>query len=117
MFRRTIPASEKQLFGFDHCEVGARLLTRWELPPNIIAAVRCHHRPADAGEFARLAAGVALANVIAHGTGEKLTGLPAAMQNAAESLTILGLPADATFRLLPRMEAALENARALTAGA
>lgn len=68
LLRRTIPQSEKQLFGFDHCEVGARLLTRWELPPNIIAAVRCHHRPSDAGEFGRLAAVVALANLIAHGT-------------------------------------------------
>jgi putative nucleotidyltransferase with HDIG domain len=116
MFRRTIPASEKQLFGFDHCEVGGRLLTRWELPPNIIAAVRHHHHPTDAGEFGRLAAVVALANLIAHGTGEKLSGLPAAMQNATESLAILGLPSDASLRLLPAMQAALENARALTAG-
>ena len=51
LFRRPILATEKHLFGFDHCEVGARLLIRWELPPNIVAAVRHHHHPGDAGNL------------------------------------------------------------------
>ena len=116
LFRRPILATEKHLFGFDHCEVGARLLIRWELPPNIVAAVRHHHHPGDAGEFAHLTAVVALANLIAHGTGEKLSGLPAGMQNAAESLAILGLASDDAIRLLAPMQPALEKARALTGG-
>lgn len=38
-----ILASERQIFGFDHQEVGAKLLTEWELPQAIPAMIRHHH--------------------------------------------------------------------------
>jgi putative nucleotidyltransferase with HDIG domain len=115
MFRRPVPVTEKALFGFDHAEVGARLLVCWNLPPNIVAAVLCHHQPLAAQPYERLAAIVQVANLIAHGTGEKLAGEIKGMQHASESLALLKLAPDAIPRLMPAMQASLEKTRALVA--
>jgi putative nucleotidyltransferase with HDIG domain len=113
MFRRPVPVTEKELFGFDHCEVGARLLTRWNLPPNITAAVQHHHHPLAAQPYERLAAVVQVGNLIAHGTGEKLAGEIKGLQNATESQALLKLAPEAIPRLMPAMQAGLEKARAI----
>jgi putative nucleotidyltransferase with HDIG domain len=57
--------SEKETFGFDHTEIGARLLNRWELPESISAPALFHHH-GDSGEFGRSVAIVRLANLLAH---------------------------------------------------
>jgi putative nucleotidyltransferase with HDIG domain len=113
MFGRPVVVTEKELFGFDHAEVGARLLMRWNLPLNIVAAVLHHHRLEGAESFERIAAVVHLANLLAHGTGEKLVGAPQGLQNAAASLAILRLTPENLSALLPAMQAGLEKARAI----
>ncbi len=35
--------AERRIFGFDHGEVGAMLLTRWKIPPVIIGPIGVHH--------------------------------------------------------------------------
>lgn len=67
--RRSMLETERHLLGFQHAEVGARLLERWKLPESLVVAVRCHHAPAEAGEHMRLAATVYLGNLIAHCLG------------------------------------------------
>ncbi len=37
--------AENMVLGIDHAEVGARLLTRWSFPREVIDAVRWHHDP------------------------------------------------------------------------
>jgi HD-like signal output (HDOD) protein len=37
--------AEKIVLGTTHADVGARILTKWLLPPEIINAVRFHHAP------------------------------------------------------------------------
>ncbi len=37
--------AERETFGFDHCEVGARLVSEWNLPPVFEAIVADHHSP------------------------------------------------------------------------
>ncbi len=113
MFRRPVVVTEKELFGFDHAEVGARLLTRWNLPPNIVASVAHHHQLGGAEPFERLAASVHLGNLLAHGTGEKLAGIPQGLQNAAPSMTILLLSTENITNLLPAMQEGLEKAKSL----
>jgi putative nucleotidyltransferase with HDIG domain len=113
MFHRPVVVTEKELFGFDHAEVGAHLLARWNLPPNIVTAVLHHHHLEGAGEFARLAAVVQLANLLAHGTGEKLSGEPKGMQSATESMHALQLTAEQVTLLLPPMRDGLEKAKNL----
>jgi putative nucleotidyltransferase with HDIG domain len=48
------PAQERQIFGFDHCELGERLSEAWKFPENIAAVVRWHHQPDQAPEDRRL---------------------------------------------------------------
>jgi len=38
---------ERESLGIDHAEVGAIILTKWELPAELVDTVRCHHRPGD----------------------------------------------------------------------
>jgi putative nucleotidyltransferase with HDIG domain len=46
---------ERSVYGTDHAEIGGRLLTRWNLPPEVCSAIQFHHSPtADAaGPFQR----------------------------------------------------------------
>ena len=37
--------AEQMILGFDHAEVGALILEKWNFPENIINGVRCHHFP------------------------------------------------------------------------
>lgn len=40
---RSILASEKSLFGVDHCEAGRNLVHEWKLPPELETVVSLHH--------------------------------------------------------------------------
>ena len=37
--------AERAVLGFDHAEVGGRVLERWHLPPTLVDCVRYHHAP------------------------------------------------------------------------
>jgi putative nucleotidyltransferase with HDIG domain len=39
--------AEREVLGIDHAEVGGILLDRWNFPVQLVASVRCHHRPED----------------------------------------------------------------------
>jgi len=59
--------SEETAYGYNHAEVGARLLERWDIPPQVVAGVRYHHKPSDApAETKKIAACVNLGNFLAH---------------------------------------------------
>jgi diguanylate cyclase (GGDEF)-like protein len=55
-----VPADliEKQLIGFNHCELGSALLKKWGLPESIHLPVFYHHAPQEAPERYRLAADI-----------------------------------------------------------
>lgn len=57
---------ERRKTGYDHAEAGAALLDSWELPEEMIAAIRWHHEPLKAAEHKRLALAVAVADQVAH---------------------------------------------------
>jgi HD-like signal output (HDOD) protein len=57
---------EKEMFGYDHCEVGAVLLNKWGLPIHLEEAVGSHHLPQKAVQNPMLAAIVHIADVVAH---------------------------------------------------
>jgi HD-like signal output (HDOD) protein len=67
--RSPMPLSEaeRQVFGFDHEQVGEVAAAAWNFPADLAAAIRCHHHPETAPEFRRKAVVVHLANLIAHG--------------------------------------------------
>ncbi len=85
---------EMKLLGVNHAEVGGRLLERWKLPENLIAAVRHHHKPSAATGNERMAACVYLGDFIAyfmgHGYGKHALDLKA----RDETLKILNLSSE-----------------------
>ena len=42
--------AEREHFGFDHTELGAEVIRRWELPASMAAVIRHHHSPEPPGE-------------------------------------------------------------------
>lgn len=63
---RMTSLAEYDAFGCTHSEVGAMLLEKWDLPEPLIGSIRYHHNPDAAGEFKKMAACVAVGNLIAH---------------------------------------------------
>ena len=41
--------AEREVLGADHAQIGATVLEKWNLPPQIVAGVRWHHNPDTAG--------------------------------------------------------------------
>lgn len=62
--------NEKGCFGLNHGEVGEMLLKRWKFPECLVAAVRYHHCPENAGEYGLFVTVVQLADLLAHLTTE-----------------------------------------------
>ncbi len=42
--------AERHVLGMDHAELGGRIAEKWQLPEEIIAAIRYHHEPENAPE-------------------------------------------------------------------
>ncbi len=57
---------ESEALGFDHAEVAAALMLKWNLPYGLCEAVRYHHQPSRAKEHLLDASIVHVANIIAH---------------------------------------------------
>jgi len=60
-----IQNAERELFGFDHADVGGALANRWALPINLQECIVYHHNPGFAKEHRVEAAIVHIANSIA----------------------------------------------------
>jgi HD-like signal output (HDOD) protein len=56
--------AEQAVLGLDHAEIGSRLAQRWDLPEILVDSIRCHHRPADASQDARLASCAHLGEIL-----------------------------------------------------
>ena len=63
---RSLVALEQASFELDHAGVGGRLLEQWKFSPEFIASVRFHHDCTAAGDSARFAACIEVADALAH---------------------------------------------------
>lgn len=63
---RTLVALEDASFDLNHAAVAGRLLEQWKFSPEFIASVRFHHDSTAAGDLARFAACVEVADALAH---------------------------------------------------
>ncbi|HEB58972.1 MAG TPA: HDOD domain-containing protein [Gammaproteobacteria bacterium] len=57
---------EREIFGFDHSDIGGELLSHWNLPESLVEPVSCHHRPQRATRYRSDTYIVHLANQIAN---------------------------------------------------
>jgi putative nucleotidyltransferase with HDIG domain len=56
--------AENMVLGTDHAELGAEILRKWSLPPELVNAVRWHHDPASADRMDTMLDIVHVANVL-----------------------------------------------------
>jgi len=104
--------AETRVLGTNHAEVGAEVLKRWSLPPQIVEAVRWHHAPEGGGRTTVLIDAVHIADMLCVlvGIGGGREGLRHLPSSGARKR--LGLSAGALERVASH---ALALARELTA--
>ena len=99
-FGNALSNAERAAYGFNHGEVGARLLNRWNVPMEVAVPVLCHHEEMWLGPFERTAAIVNLANQMAHCIEDTEPEKPCELPEAIPAMELLKLaPAD-----MPRLE-------------
>lgn len=104
---------ERSAFGMDHAELGGELMRRWNLPPDVVAAVRHHHQFEDAAPYERLAAAVQAGDILAHHLfNEELAG-DGVWTSLAAALRTLGLSPDDLPGLLAKTQAGMEKVKGL----
>jgi HD-like signal output (HDOD) protein len=81
--------AEKYALGLHHAELGARLMTRWELPEVLTDTVRFHHAPEKSNIDPALTATIHLAETMtaARMAGDSPSGLAYEVSEAALELT------------------------------
>jgi HD-like signal output (HDOD) protein len=100
---------EQELLGTDHARVGGRLLERWNFPENLREGIRFHHDPTRAGAHQRLAAGILLADMLAHLAGYGVGHFAFAVRAHPEILPILNLGQQDIERLIASTQTAVSE--------
>lgn len=95
---------ERELLGFDHAELGARVATAWSFPPQLEEAIRLHHGPHHAVLKPALAHCVHLADAACTmlGVGLGVDGLAYGID--PDSLAALGIDSARVLRLMDEIE-------------
>jgi putative nucleotidyltransferase with HDIG domain len=109
----SLSALERSAFGTDHAELGGELMRRWNLPPDVVAAVRHHHQIEASPPYEQLTAAVQIANMIAHqlfAEAEK-SAEPDLLKSCGAALDVLLLLPDDVPRLLARTQAEMDKVK------
>ena len=107
--QRSLLAVEKKTLGVEHAEMGGRLMTHWNFPPSLVAAVCFHHRPAAAEPHGRLAALVNLGDGIAYDLGYGHGRGAVSDEGQAEALDLLQLTQGRLLRYITATYAKLPS--------
>ncbi len=83
---------EKEVFGFNHAQVGAALFKEWKLPANLVIAVGYHHDPLGAKMHSKLAAIVHVSDWLAYELNLGTSGEPVSPDLNPKALEWIGLP-------------------------
>lgn len=99
--------AEREMFGTDHCAVGAALASHWGLPLVLVESIACHEQPGIA-EASSMADIVHVANAIVHDYG--LPEIEAAAMAPISDLAVnrLGLGNADVRRVVARLDADLQ---------
>jgi len=61
--------AEKEVLGVDHAELGGRIAADWNMPENIVAAIRYHHDPSETSDHQEIVQLTCLCDLVAIITG------------------------------------------------
>ncbi len=112
----SLSGAEKKSLGFDHSEVGSRLLERWGFPPDVVTAVRHHHHVAEAGSSERLTATVVMGDKIANDGEKKSAADASSIDNVDKSVTILNLALPLLSTIMDQAQEAIKRDAGLLTG-
>ena len=82
---------ERNLLGYSHTEIGARLLESWKLPQSIWEPVATHHNPASSGEFASAACAIHIADAWVNTNRTGSTGSCFLLEMDQDALQLIGI--------------------------
>lgn len=86
---------EREIFGFDHTELGAAVAERWRFPASLCEAIRHHHAPEQyQGEYRDLVNSVAVADFICHLKGVSSLGVANGRRPAPHVFESIGVHSD-----------------------
>ena len=106
-----LSALERAAFGIDHAELGGELMGRWNLPPDVVAAICNHHSLEAVPPYQRLIATVQIGDILGHLLfGEDVTD--EGLQDAP-SFALLGLTYGDFDRLLAKTQAGMDKFKGL----
>ncbi len=103
--------AERAVIGADHAEVGALLAEKWELPENLVRAIRYHHCPLDNPEADLLQFCVSVANQIAKHLQIGDGGSPVVEKIPDSILEEFGTDFEGLLEDLPGLDAEIEKAQ------
>jgi putative nucleotidyltransferase with HDIG domain len=66
--------AEREVIGFDHAELGGMCAQKWQLPADLVDAIRYHHEPGKAAEMSDLLAVAHIADALCMSLGIGLGG-------------------------------------------
>ncbi len=83
--------AEKEIFGATHADIGSWLAERWNLPEQLVEAIKFHHNPGDAENNKELVALINFVDVLSHRLQIGFLDLDSAHDFDPEALKILNL--------------------------
>jgi putative nucleotidyltransferase with HDIG domain len=105
--------AEQTAFGVSHASIGARLLTRWGVPPNVAGAALHHHGTKFDEPHAQLAATVGLASDLAHQISGQNALQPNVLVSRPDAVIFFELTADDIPTLIQQTEKDLHRVQGL----
>ncbi|MBF0175405.1 MAG: HDOD domain-containing protein [Magnetococcales bacterium] len=103
--------AEKKVIGADHTEIGSLLGEKWQLPPRLVAAVRCHHDSHATAPDSRMLHCVQAANYIVRLRRLGDAGDPCLEPVSPSVVQRFGMEMDALAQSLSTLEAEMEKAQ------
>lgn len=101
--------AERELLGLDHAEVGARLLSRWGMPPSIAIPVRHHHDLAGTESFKQTLSILILADRVARAICEGDATNPEHWDEEADTMLSLNFTPETMVSVMHRTQSGVKR--------
>lgn len=102
--------AEKEVIGFDHCQMGRMLLQSWSLPQSLEEAAAFHHHPSLANCYPVEAAVVHIADIVANALQWGTSGAHCAPPLETVAWDLIGLPASVLPSLISSLKGQVNEA-------